>query len=148
MGDFWSDNGFTAANGYAVISTGGGSGFAVKTDQPTASLPVDLKPPTMTSSATVVQAQVVNSNGQTAVVMPTSTGGSKSVSTVPSSSAYSFLPPNTGGLPSVVPPVANNATTPNQVLPSTGGVGGAIDKVAPVFALLVLVKIIGGLFGR
>lgn len=39
------------------------------------------------------------------------------------------------------------ATNPNDILPSTGGVGGMMDKVAPVFVLLILVKILSGVGG-
>jgi hypothetical protein len=42
-------------------------------------------------------------------------------------------------------PTPTTTTSSNDILPSTGGVSGMIDKVAPVFVLLILVKIVSGI---
>lgn len=67
---------------------------------------------------------------------------------IPQSTAYSVAAPNNAGVNSFVPPQvhAQNQPASNSILPSTGGVGGMIDKVAPVVALVVLLKIFMGIF--
>lgn len=84
--------------------------------------------------------QQIGANGQTVINMPSTPHAPVNTNYVAPQSTV--VPTNPFNAAPVVP-----GTDSNGLLPSTGGVGGMIDKVAPVFVLLILVKIISGAAG-
>lgn len=115
-------------------------------------------------------------NGKSSNIVPPTTQGKVAATSNPVANQFQYLTNMANGKDEYGNPVTagqstwaadqlknftNTPTTPtpssgnvspapssNSLLPSTGGVGGMIDKVAPVFVLLILFKIIGGIFGR